>query len=455
MKIKTILAVLSLSALSCAYVHAAGPGGDSSGGGPGGDSSGGGPGGQSGGGPGGEPGGGGQGGSFTYDSFISVTTNAYCLVREGTLYGYTSSLTTSVAPTSSSTVSALADGVFAGNTTITTVNLANTSITEIPPDCFAGCTALKTVTLPASCTTIGAGAFAGCTALATVTGSGVATVSHDAFRDCTALTSPSLPATVGSYAYSQSGATGVDMSGVTTLGEGAFAGCESLTAVTVASGASLPAATFAGCTVLNVGDWSGVSAFGQAALAGIPATTLTLSSSATLGAYAFAADEATVTTTLDQSALPTYDETAFLGREVSYTPVAGSTTRIEAMDLVDWLLDATASAGVTQPADYNTATLKTWLSDSANAYAYAYADDLAADEGFIGLTVEGKSFIYNAPSDSALSITIEPVACYTLSSDESDWSADNLTWSDADNAYFATDTTQTSCFARLRFGWDW
>ena len=448
MKIKTILAVLSLAVFSCAYVHAAGPGGES-GGGPGGES-GGGPGG-----PGGESGGGGQGGSFTYDSFISVTTNANCLVREGTLYGYTSSLTTSVAPTSSSTVNALAAGVFAGNTTITTVNLANTSVTEIPSDCFAGCTALKTVTLPASCTAISPGAFAGCAALTTFSGSGVTTVSHDAFRDCTALTSPKLTATVGSYAYSQSGVTSADISGVTTLGEGVFAGCESLTAVTVASGASLPAATFAGCTALNVGDWSGVSAFGQAALAGIPATTLTLSSSATLGAYAFAADEATVTTTLGQSALPTYDETSFLGREVSYTPVSGSTTRIEAMDLVDWLLDATASAGVTQPADYNTATLKTWLSDSANAYAYAYADDLAANEGFIGLTVDGKSFIYNAPSDSALSITVEPVACYALSSDESDWSADNLTWSDADNAYFATDTTQTSCFARLRFGWDW
>ena len=205
-----------------------------------------------------------------------------------------------------------------------------------------------------------------------------------------------------------------------------------------------------------MGDWSGVSAFGQAALVGIPATILTLSSSAALGAYAFAADEATVTTTLGQSALPTYDETSFLGREVSYTPVAGSTTRIEAMDLVEWLSDATASVGVTQPADYNTATLKTWLSDSANAYAYAYADDLAADEGFIGLTVEGKSFIYNdVPSDTALSITVEPVACYALSSDESDWSADNLAWSDADSAYFATDTTQTSCFARLRFNWDW
>lgn len=454
MKLKNIFAVLSVLALSCAYVHAAGPGGDSSGGGPGGESGGG-----PGGGPGGESGGG-SGGSFTYDSFISVSTNANCLVREGTLYGYTSSLTTSVAPASSSTVGALADGVFAGNTAITTVNLANTSITEIPSDCFAGCTALKTVTLPASCTTIGARAFAGCTALATFTGSGVTVVNHDAFRGCTALTtaavatSATLPMAIGSYAYSQSGVTGVDLSGVTTLGEGAFAGCESLTAVTVATSATLPAAVFAGCTALAVSDWSDVSEFGQAALSGIPATTLTLSSSATLGAYAFAADAATVATTLNQSALPTYDETAFLGREVSYVPVSGSVTRIEAMDLVDWLLDETASAGVSQPADYGTATLKTWLSDASNAYAYAYADDLAEDGDFLGLNVVGDCFIYNAPSDTALSIGVEVVGCYTLSSDADDWTADKLVWSDEDGGYLAAEETDT-CFARLRFNWDW
>ena len=452
MKLKTIFAVLSVLALSCAYVHAAGPGGDSSGGGPGGES-GGGPGGESGGGPGGESGGG-SGGSFTYDSFISVSTNANCLVREGTLYGYTSSLTASVQLSSSVTVSTLADGAFAGNTTITVVNLLNTSIAEIPSDCFAGCTSLTTVRLPASCTAIGPGAFAGCTALSSITGSGVTAVCHDAFRGCTALTSPALPATVGSYAYSQSGATSADVSGVTSLGEGVFAGCESLASATVASGTTLPAATFAGCTALAVSDWSDVGEFGQAALAGIPATTMTLSSSATLGAYAFAADAATVATTLNQSALPAYESTSFLGLEVSYVPVSGSVARIEAMDLVDWLLDETASAGVTQPADYGTATLKTWLSDASNAYAYAYADDLAENGDFLGLNVVGNCFVYNAPSDTALSIGVEIVGCYTLSSNADDWTADKLVWSDEDGVYLAAEETDT-CFARLRFNWDW
>ena len=421
-----------------------------------------GPGGQPGGGtqPGGnQPGGGGASATWTFDSFLaSSSTTSGIIIREGVATGYENPSSATLP----STVVEIAPGALAGCTTLTSIDLsACTSLSEIPDSAFAGCTALKTVTLPASCTTIGAGAFAGCTALATFTGTGVATVSHDAFRGCTALTTAAVDgegavaAHIGSYAYSHSSVTDADLSGVATLGEGAFAGCGSLTSATVASGASLPAATFAGCTALNVSDWSGVGEFGQAALAGIPATTLTLSSSATLGAYAFAADTATVTTTLDQSALPTYDETAFLGREVSYVPVSGSVARIEAMDLVEWLSDSAASAGVTQPADYNTATLKTWLSDSANAYAYAYADDFAADASFIGLTVDGTSFIYTAPSDTALSITVTPVACYTLSSDASDWSADKLAWSDSDNAYLAADASQTSCFVRLRFDWDW
>ena len=75
------------------------------------------------------------------------------------------------------------------------------------------------------------------------------------------------------------------------------------------------------------------------------------------------------------SVLPTLENIVDVFAEDFYTiihDIGGVLTRIEASDLVAWLSDATASAGVTQPADYNTATLKTWLSDSANAYAYAY-----------------------------------------------------------------------------------
>ena len=62
------------------------------------------------------------------------------------------------------------------------------------------------------------------------------------------------------------------------------------TSVTVATGATLPDALFAGCTALDESDWSQVATFGQAALAGIPTTTISLNSLAALGAYALAAD---------------------------------------------------------------------------------------------------------------------------------------------------------------------
>ena len=405
--------------------------------------------------PGGNQPGGGSSATWTFDTFLaSSTTTSGLIIREGVITGYASPTSVTVA----STVEDIAEGALAGCTTLTSIDLSATSITEIPESAFAGCSNLAAVILPSTCTTIGANAFAGCTKLTTLTAPGVTTVGDDSFRACSALSViPSSVRAAGAFSFAQSGVTSVDLTGMTSVGEGAFAGCESLTAATVAADATLPDALFAGCTALDVGDWSGVAAFGQATLAGIPAKTLTLSSSATLGAYALAADEATLVTTLSNSSLPNFAGNAFLGREVSYTPVAGSITRIEAFDLVEWLVAhaSDSSPTVTQPADYSTDTLKTWLATGNNAYAYAYADDLAVDDSFIGLTVNGTNFLYTAPSDTALSVTVMPVASYTLSSDEEDWSADNLVWSDEAGAYIAADATQTSCFVRLRFAYDW
>ena len=435
-----LICAAALATLASAAI-AAGPGGNQPGGG----------GNQ----PGGNQPGGGSSATFTFDSFLaSSTTTSGLIIREGIVIGFDSPTSVTVA----STVSDIAEGALAGCTTLTSINLASTSITEIPGSAFAGCTALKTVTLPSSCTSIGANAFAGCTALTTLEASGVTEIGADAFRGCTALASVASSATtLGDYAFVQSGVTAADISGAVSLGEGTFAGCESLSSVTVATGATLPDALFAGCTALDESDWSQVATFGQASLAGIPVTAISLNSAATLGAYALAADEAVLVTTLSNSSLPSFADTAFLGREVSYAPVAGSITRIEASDLVEWLVaDASGSSPtVTQPADYNTATLKTWLATGNNAYAYAYADDIAADESFLGLTVNGTSFIYAAPSDASISVSVTPVGCYELSSDESDWSADNLVWSEEAGAYVAADTTQDSCFARLRFVCGW
>ena len=267
--------------------------------------------------PGGNQPGGGSSATWTFDTFLaSATTTSGLIIREGVITGYASPTSVTVA----STVEDIAEGALAGCTTLTSIDLSATSITQIPESAFAGCSNLATVILPSTCTTIGANAFAGCTKLVTLTASGVTTVGNDSFRACSALTThPSTIRAAGAFSFAQSGVTSVDLTGMTSVGEGAFAGCESLTAATVAADATLPDALFAGCTALD---------------AGIPATTLTLSDSASLGAYALAADEATIVTTLSGASVPAYDAITFLGREVSYTPVAGSATRIEAFDLV-------------------------------------------------------------------------------------------------------------------------
>lgn len=442
MKIPKLFAMAAMAAMAAATFAAPGGGG---------------PGGESGQGQGGESGQGqggmGGGGSLTYDDFIAVTTNANCLVREGTLFGYTSSLASSVSP--SSGVTALAHGVFAGNTAITAVNLANTSITEVPSDAFAGCTALQSVTLPASCTAIAANAFRGCTALSSISASGATSIGHDAFRDCSALTAIDLPATVGSYAFAASGLTSVDLDGVSP-GEGAFAGCTALGTVSNLP-SDLPAALFAGCTALDVADWSGVSTFGQASLAGIPATELSISTSAEVGEYAFAAAAATVVTTLTGE-LPSYADTSFLGRQVSYTS-GGDVIRIEANELVEWLKSVAAdssvtSVAVTQPESYATASLETWLGDSSNlaaVMAYLYGDE--ASEADILAVESDQSFTFTASTRASVAVSI--VGAYALGDE---FSADNLAVSETEtaNIYTATPVDETdACFARLKFEKAW
>ena len=412
--------------------------------------------------PGGNQPGGGSSATWTFDTFLaSSTTTSGLIIREGIIIGYDSPTSATVA----STVTDIAEGALAGCTTLTGIDLSATSITEIPESAFAGCSNLATVILPSTCTTIGANAFAGCTKLATLTAPGVTTVGDDSFRACSALTK--LPSTIvgaaGAFSVVQSGLTAVVLTSMTSVGAGAFAGCESLTTATVAAGATLPDAVFAGCTALAVSDWSGVTSFGQAALAGIPATTLTLFDSASLGAYALAAEEATIVTTLSGATVPAYDTTTFLGREVSYTPVAGSVARLEAMALVTWLQKQAvdSASAVVQPSSYNTADLETWLNTTSNlsaVYAFCWAERYAADANFQPLAVEGTSFLLTAPDGGTTdSVSVSVVGTNDLA-DEAGFTADELAEAGTTGGvttYVSSDATATSCFARLRFAKGW
>ena len=106
---------------------------------------------------------------------------------------------------------------------------------EIYQYAFYGNTALTSVVIPDSVTSIGYKAFYGCTGLTSVTiGNSVASIGDEAFRGCKGLTS----VTIGSS--------------VASIGDYAFYGCTGLTSVTIGNSvASIGYYAFYGCTGLT------------------------------------------------------------------------------------------------------------------------------------------------------------------------------------------------------------
>lgn len=171
----------------------------------------------------------------------------------------------------------LGEKSFRDCTELATVTL-NTA-TTIPAEMFAGCTAITTVTIPASVQTIGASAFAGCSKLATLTlGSGVTTLGDRAFADCglTALALPDNVTTLGDGAFSNNPniATLQFGAGITAISDNAFATNDAIenltipkTIVTIGAGSfadwsKLTKLTISGNTLTSIGS----KAFENAAL---------------------------------------------------------------------------------------------------------------------------------------------------------------------------------------------
>lgn len=112
-------------------------------------------------------------------------------------------------------------------------------------DCFAQCGNLKSVTLPASCTRIGANAFYGCVNLENIIiPSGVTAVGGNAFYNCKGLTDITIP-----YA-------------VTSIGKWTFRFCSNLTEVTILNPEmSIGTEAFLNCNSgLTMRSWSGSTA---------------------------------------------------------------------------------------------------------------------------------------------------------------------------------------------------
>ena len=173
-------------------------------------------------------------------------------------------------------VGAVARAAFKDLTNVTSVSFAGgTSVTNVGPTAFQGCTALATAALPNGLTSLPAGLFYGCTRLGAVTIPGAVTnVGDAAFAECRNLGALTLPA------------------GLTVLGESVFLNCRSLTALDLPAGIpSIPGQCCYECRALaSVTIPPGATNIGYAAFFNCGGlTTLSLSNAlGSVGGQAFA-----------------------------------------------------------------------------------------------------------------------------------------------------------------------
>lgn len=127
-------------------------------------------------------------------SLPSSATIQSKVTSEGTTYNVTAianggfaGCTTLKSITIPSSITSIGDEIFKGCTALTDVSLP-TSITEISRNAFANCTSLQSITIPSSVTTIWDGAFSGCNTLSSLTfPASVNAIKDDAFKGCSAL----------------------------------------------------------------------------------------------------------------------------------------------------------------------------------------------------------------------------------------------------------------------------
>ena len=148
------------------------------------------------------------------------------------------------------------------------IDLSNSSITEIPENAFSNCTSLKSVKLPPTVTKIADDAFADCKKLEEIQGLSnckISEVGKDAFAGCynlktfdiSSATITSLPDTICSNMYAL---TSIHLpKTLTSIGTSALEGCKKLEEITGISDCkltSIGANAFASCSALKEVDLS-------------------------------------------------------------------------------------------------------------------------------------------------------------------------------------------------------
>lgn len=145
-------------------------------------------------------------------------------------------------------------------------------LTIINNSAFEGCTGLESIKIPNSVETIYYAAFKGCrllekvelaTGLKVIGGNNEGSTGSGAFENCTALTSIIIPGSVTTiHASAFRGCTALErvslLEGLETMGSSCFSNCSSLVAITIPSTVtSLGANAFVGCRALESAELGG------------------------------------------------------------------------------------------------------------------------------------------------------------------------------------------------------
>lgn len=262
------------------------------------------------------------------------------------------------------------------------IDLSNSSITEIPENAFSNCTSLKSVKLPPTVTKIADDAFANCKKLEEIQGLSnckISEIGKDAFAGCynlktfdiSSATITSLPDTICSNMYAL---TSIHLpKTLTSIGTSALEGCKKLEEITGLSDCkltSIGANAFASCSALKEVD-------------------LSKSSFTALPASAFAKDTALTSVKLPDS-LTEIGEKAFVGCgamekiDLSNTKLTtiGKNAMAEMNDLMyinlpDTVKNVGQSAfDISVPLDSSdTAFMPTIISENVNPLDVGYTDN--------------------------------------------------------------------------------
>lgn len=151
-------------------------------------------------------------------------------------------------------VTSIGEGAFFC-TALTSIEIPS-SVTSIGEWVFESCSSLTSIEIPSSVTSIGESAFCECESLTSITiPSSVTSIEDMTFSDCHSLTSVEIPSSVTIiHAYAFKNCTGLTSviipSSMTSIGGGAFWDCTALTSITIPSSmTSIGTNAFSGCTL--------------------------------------------------------------------------------------------------------------------------------------------------------------------------------------------------------------